>query len=768
MSGKRLSSCGVALLVCAHCGFARLVDLRPDDNGDRIAVVTDGKVAYLPAKRVPIIGGHVGGGYCRYIKRSGNGDVYVTGPNLSGKMFQSSDGGDTWTDWPLSMTGADGRGTGHIGAFTILRDDTFLIAGQLGSQIRIARSTDYGRTWQVGNMDGEIAPYLYIFMDNGDLLELADGTILMTCNLRYGAAEKYPETIMPEQRGAFPYVFRSHDGGRTWPDKSMVTMHGAETHLLELPSGKLMACIRKQRWHRAPGDPASVLELKQWSGYRPEVGGGLTDDSEQANRIKNMFTSESYDGGYTWVNERQATPFMKCSGDMSVLTDGTLVLQYLHRYDGPIAKEGIRARVSYDDGRTWEPEEYVIGEGGNYPGGIDMPEGSMVTVCPNASGIQAVHWRPLPKAKPELTYVRGTDAAAALVAAEDVSITVQRDGDTTTVAAVQRSMLPPPRPGVRHGPVRYGCNSALIQRGGNGALYYTGNVIGPAFLISNDGGRTWNRKDFRIQGWGSLSGFRILSGDRFLMMFEPVGAAHRNLFAAISTDLGATWSVQKAELDMHQFTHVSGKDNDIVELPDGALLMALQVWGGKDAEGAQAPASEETADAYVFRSADDGATWRRGGLISHAVGYTRLLRLDSGHLLACVYKRSTNRLCIVESEDSGTTWSSERGVHVADPGPGDLTALVDGTVMLQYLFKYDPVREHITHGVRAVISRDQGTTWEDDVHVVAHWGIGGYGGYLPDSLALEDGSVLTTCIRKVADGLRFQTLSWRPLPAPDP
>ena len=33
-------------------------------------------------------------------------------------------------------------------------------------------------------------------------------------------------------------------------------------------------------------------------------------------------------------------------------------------------------------GRTWEPREYVLGEGENYPGCIAADDGAMITICP--------------------------------------------------------------------------------------------------------------------------------------------------------------------------------------------------------------------------------------------------------------------------------------------------------------------------------------------------------------------------------------------------
>ena len=70
------------------------VDLKRDENGDRIAVVRDGEVSYLPARRFPLGAQHEGAsGSCHYVRRAQNGDLYVTGPGLGMRMFRSSDGG---------------------------------------------------------------------------------------------------------------------------------------------------------------------------------------------------------------------------------------------------------------------------------------------------------------------------------------------------------------------------------------------------------------------------------------------------------------------------------------------------------------------------------------------------------------------------------------------------------------------------------------------------------------------------------------------------
>ncbi len=120
-----------------------IVDFSPDENGDRIAVVKDGMFAYVPATRVNIGSGNVGGGSCRYIRRSSNGDLFVTGPGLG--IFRSTDGGRSWAQSPLGVDGV-----AMMSAFTILADDTFLISYMPPplhehKRMLMARSTDLGK-----------------------------------------------------------------------------------------------------------------------------------------------------------------------------------------------------------------------------------------------------------------------------------------------------------------------------------------------------------------------------------------------------------------------------------------------------------------------------------------------------------------------------------------------------------------------------------------------------------------------------------------------
>ncbi|MCH2375283.1 MAG: hypothetical protein MK538_13930, partial [Planctomycetes bacterium] len=152
---------------------ATRIDLRASHDGDRIAVVRQGKVAYLPAQRVELIPKVSGGGYARYIRRSRNGDLHVMGSGIEGTLLRSEDGGLNWKSHSYKID--DLR---FLSAFIILRDDTFLIVfmSHAGHDIHVGRSQDGGRSWRSRKLDLDLQPYNEAMGYNSGLLELSDGS----------------------------------------------------------------------------------------------------------------------------------------------------------------------------------------------------------------------------------------------------------------------------------------------------------------------------------------------------------------------------------------------------------------------------------------------------------------------------------------------------------------------------------------------------------------------------------------------------------------
>ncbi len=344
------------------------------------------------------------------------------------------------------------------------------------------------------------------------------------------------------------------------------------------------------------------------------------------------------------------------------------------------------------------------------------------------------------------------------LAASDVAaspITVIRDGEKSQLSHQAFDLLPPPGPGLISAAVRYGRMGTNLQRDRHGHLYCMGNSIGTALMRSEDGGASWHATETMLPGFSLLIAFAALPDDTLLALYEPVGASHRAVWCGRSSDGGQTWQARRLRLDLGEHRFVSGRDANLVVLEDGTLVVPLRLWTEPSA-GAQ-----DGGLAYAFVSHDAGKTWQRRGLIAEGVRHVRMTVTKSGTLLACSFDAQAKRVVLSDSTDGGAMWTPPRAVEVAEPGLADLTRLANGTVMLSWLFQYNPDHENRTRGVRAIVSHDGGKTWSDDTYVVAHWGEGGWGGYLPGHLALDDGDLLTARVTKVGRGLRMQAVRWR-------
>ena len=139
---------------------------------------------------------------------------------IDGLLLHSKDGGLTWKSTSYSI-----ENLGFLSTFTILRDDTFLIAfmSRGRKEVHIGRSTDFGRTWSTKQLVLDLSPYTLAFAYNSQLLETADGALLLTLDLRAGpdaVKDKAVKELPLVLKGSFPHVFRSEDGGKTWPKRA--------------------------------------------------------------------------------------------------------------------------------------------------------------------------------------------------------------------------------------------------------------------------------------------------------------------------------------------------------------------------------------------------------------------------------------------------------------------------------------------------------------------------------------------------------------------
>ena len=87
--------------------------------------------------------------------------------------------------------------------------------------------------------------------------------------------------------------------------------------------------------------------------------------------------------------------FGDAHGHLVELSDGTVVLVHDHRY--PYIDSGVWARVSHDQGKTWNQRVYQLSRGAGYGASVVLEDDTIVTVCGNTplneTGQPLIPWR---------------------------------------------------------------------------------------------------------------------------------------------------------------------------------------------------------------------------------------------------------------------------------------------------------------------------------------------------------------------------------------
>jgi hypothetical protein len=169
-----------------------------------------------------------------------------------------------------------------------------------------------------------------------------------------------------------------------------------------------------------------------------------------------------------------------------------------------------------------------------------------------------------------------------------------------------------------------------------------------------------------------------------------------------------------------------------------------------------------------------GATTRDGGRSFEFVSWLRpdppgfdimpaSLRLDNGGIITALRTRNASgggdSIDLMRSDDNGVSWR-----HISTPAPdtgtgGNPPAMIrlsDGRICLTYGFRDAP------SGIRAVLSRDQGETWETEIVLRDDGGNHDIG--YPRSAQRKDGSVVTVYYYNDSpDGERYIAATiWKP------
>ncbi|MHC4398957.1 MAG: sialidase family protein [Planctomycetota bacterium] len=296
-------------------------------------------------------------------------------------LFWSRDEGRSWAGrWITNLPDTDGPV--NLRAFGV-DENQVLLAHDLTARaqldvpdrqaypVGISRSDDLGATWHSSGPLDVPSPYTFLAGDGNHVVLLPDGTLIAALDAANHRVESFETGWLAQ------VFFRSHDGGASWGDVSLLPDCAAEVGLLPLGGPRILAACRGMS--------------------NPVLGG------------KTIQLRRSDDGAQTWSAAQQLSwVFGQAHADLARLSGNTIVAVYENRY--PVSQPDVRARISHDLGRTWEPILYILANGVGYAGSVGLDDGTIVTVTgdgevksgqPAGRGytLQAIRWRPASTAR---------------------------------------------------------------------------------------------------------------------------------------------------------------------------------------------------------------------------------------------------------------------------------------------------------------------------------------------------------------------------------
>ena len=235
----------------------------------------------------------------------------------------------------------------------------------------MTRSEDRGKTWKATELL-DPSPYDNI-ADQCTVIQLSDGRLMVALRVEACSRPGKPVSI---SEGIFrSFIYTSSDDGKTWSRFSKFTDHCPEPHLLEMPSGKIVAALRYQRAKLPEDQPKLGGCFYHVPGQRNE---SITGGATAVGRIvfQNTAFTFSEDAGKTWATPRLVTGALAHTGCLVRLSDGTLVLTF--------GRHGQRFMLSYDEGKTWSKAVYQLNGTGEYARSVALEDDTIITIHDNA------------------------------------------------------------------------------------------------------------------------------------------------------------------------------------------------------------------------------------------------------------------------------------------------------------------------------------------------------------------------------------------------
>jgi len=467
---------------------------------------------------------------------------------------------------------------------------------------------------------------------------------------------------------------------------------------------------------------------------------------------------ESSDGGATWGEPRALLGASNADAHLVRLRDGRVLCTYA-RLHLPF---GIYAVLSADGGKTWGHDRPILLARSwdahmGRPTSVQLNDGTILTAYAIRGYLEGdvgkdtvtevVRWE-LPRADGDVDAIEGvaSDHEMEAEAPNWGKYPAHLSGfsGVNQQEVAYQEILPAERTRLGH-PGYYKGGLAKLA---SGELLATPSYrLSVMVYRSADGGRSW--EFLGAPGFGGKEqGLTCLSDGTILQQGGRM--------LSRSTDRGESWEPVDL-LGNRDDIKAVGLTRDIIEYDDGTLLVMK-------AHGSWYKPEDPPSKAWRFLSRDGGKTWpevREVPVWKNALSMfdeAALVKLPDGTLLASGRvdgngirpggaeppdgsptpsgSEAADTMMLTESKDMGLTWSAPREFLGYSRVHAHLLVLADGRLLCSY------ASYHLPFGVFAVLSEDNGKTWDYDHPIQLAFSQGCWTGW-PTSVQLEDGTIVT-------------------------
>ena len=319
-----------------------------------------------------------------------------------------------------------------------------------------------------------------------------------------------------------------------------------------------------------------------------------------------------------------------------------------------------------------------------------------------------------------------------------------------------------------------------VDVGPDGTVYVKQSQI---LCKSTDGGRTWTSRSLTDMKDAPGGHWRVLRDGTFIGVNCSTGPDARDPAVVwVSQDEGITWT-KRAEIPVEmnlpdgrpyteRYTH-----RGLNRLKDDTLLWTVDI--------RDTPTTMNGC--YTFRSTDGGNTWQGPNLMIDWGSEGAAVLTPSGRVFATMrYQRyplpsdteemmrpmdgtdagrGFKNVFVMESADGGQTWSPPRMLCTMYGQTFGYPAVQsNGTVVVIHDTRYGPGPP----GSRAMISRDEGRTWLDEVYYLDSTT---FTGSYSASVVFADDTILSICGSsqapgswdEVRDNTDIYAIRWQPV-----